>query len=382
MLIFDKDYNLVDLAYEQLDAAYMQPVGNVNKLPMQKLSVSKAIKEPGYVYIYISNEGSVQQDIYFDDLKITHGKSRVVQADDYYPFGLTFNSYQRENSVTNQYQYNGKEMQDELGLAWLDYGARMYMSDIGRWGVIDPLSEKAMAWTPYRYAFDNPVLFIDPDGMFEYSDGYSTQDSRNATGAVSFSGVYQEGSPNGIAHVGAVGGIQSGVGSHSGVSEMEAKVQQQGAENTSVGEDKDSQQPDMPSRAELQDRFGDSFHELFWDPLLDQFEGQDITPQDVENFIEDFDFKSLQDSNTEGYRYELQIAFSKVLVVDAKNTKVLYLNSIDWTNGLWAPLPVSRPPGTAFNPTVGRPDGPIIYFRDRQGSQYAVGILLYVPPNQ
>src|SRR5690606_32218719 len=170
MLVFDKDYNLVDLAYEQLDAAYMQPVGNVNKLPMQKLSVSKAIKEPGYVYIYISNEGSVQQDIYFDDLKITHGKSRVVQADDYYPFGLTFNSYQRENSVTNQYQYNGKEMQDELGLAWLDYGARMYMSDIGRWGVIDPLSEKAMAWTPYRYAFDNPVLFIDPDGMFEYSD--------------------------------------------------------------------------------------------------------------------------------------------------------------------------------------------------------------------
>src|SRR5690606_18987091 len=143
-------YNLVDLAFEQLDAAYMQPVGNINKLPMQKLSVSRTIKEPGYVYIYIPNEGSVQQDIYFDDLKITHDKSRVVQADDYYPFGSTFNSYWRENSITNHFLYNGKEHQDELDLGWLDYGARMYMSDIGRWGVLDPLADNAPGWTPDR----------------------------------------------------------------------------------------------------------------------------------------------------------------------------------------------------------------------------------------
>jgi RHS repeat-associated protein len=95
------------------------------------------------VYIYISNEGSVQQDVFFDDFRVTHQKSPIIQANDYYPFGLTFNSYQRENSVTNQYQYNGKEMQDELGLAWLDYGARMYMSDVGRWGVIDPLAGRS-----------------------------------------------------------------------------------------------------------------------------------------------------------------------------------------------------------------------------------------------
>jgi len=42
---------------------------------------------------------------------------------DYYPFGLTCNSYQRENSVKQNYQYNGKELQDELDLGWLDYGA-------------------------------------------------------------------------------------------------------------------------------------------------------------------------------------------------------------------------------------------------------------------
>jgi len=123
------------------------------------------ITQPGYVYIYLSNESPTPVEVYFDDFKVTQTKSPVIQQDDYYPFGLAFNSYQRENSTTNNYLYNGKELQDELSLGWYDYQARQYDPAIGRWMVIDPLADLMRRHSPYNYAFDNPLRFIDPDGM-------------------------------------------------------------------------------------------------------------------------------------------------------------------------------------------------------------------------
>ena len=87
----------------------------------------------------------------------------VESVNDYYPFGLVFNSYHRESSIPQNYLFSGKERQNELSLGWDDFGARMYMNDIGKWGVIDPLSDSEIQCSPYTYAYNNPIIFIDPD---------------------------------------------------------------------------------------------------------------------------------------------------------------------------------------------------------------------------
>lgn len=84
-----------------------------------------------------------------------------------YPFGLKHRGYNNVvRGTENNYQtYNGKEHVQELGYNMYDFDMRHYDPAIGRWFSIDPLAEEMRRYSPYNYAFNNPIFFIDPDGM-------------------------------------------------------------------------------------------------------------------------------------------------------------------------------------------------------------------------
>jgi RHS repeat-associated protein len=89
--------------------------------------------------------------------------AKVVQRTDYYPSGLPFpNSL---NPDLQQFKYNGKEFDTMHGLNQYDYGARFYDAAIMRWHVPVPRVEKYIWISPYAYAANNPIRFIDWMGL-------------------------------------------------------------------------------------------------------------------------------------------------------------------------------------------------------------------------
>ncbi|PWN63104.1 RHS repeat-associated core domain-containing protein, partial [Chryseobacterium oncorhynchi] len=149
--------------------AYSKAIGPIISKPKWNLDFVPtsegfySFTENRYIYQYKDHLGNARVSF----AKNSVGALEVTDTNNYYPFGLNHIGGSSSSKIGSHYnyKYNGKELQ-ESGM--YDYGARMYMPDIGRWGVIDPLAEKMTRHSPYNYTFNNPIMFIDPDGREAY----------------------------------------------------------------------------------------------------------------------------------------------------------------------------------------------------------------------
>ncbi|WP_340064449.1 RHS repeat-associated core domain-containing protein [Ascidiimonas aurantiaca] len=120
-----------------------------------------------FSYIYQSKDhlGNVRLSYADTDGNGLIDIGEIKEENNYYPFGLKHKGYNSGiNGRDHTFEYNGKEIQEELGLNWYDYGARMYDATLGRWHSTDNKAEFYFANSPYIYALNTPIQAIDPDG--------------------------------------------------------------------------------------------------------------------------------------------------------------------------------------------------------------------------
>jgi RHS repeat-associated protein len=170
-ILFDEQFNYAGGGFDPVLNDPAKPAGGLKPHFLQDIPVPKN----GYIYIYCSNESN--KDVFFDNLEVVHQRSPILEETHYTAWGskLLGISAQAANGIRNNYKYNEKELQskefsDGSGLEWLDYGARMYDNQIGRWNQIDSMSDSRQeAMSPYAYVYNNPILYSDHEGKFGFA---------------------------------------------------------------------------------------------------------------------------------------------------------------------------------------------------------------------
>ncbi len=212
-LFFDKNKQYQSGGFQQVSTAALNS--------FEALSLDFFPDEEGYMIIYVANQTDEDLNVYFDDMAIEHIEGPIVQTDDYYPFGLTFNSSERSGYTSNKFLFLGQELQDELDLNWVQFKYRNHDPTIGRFFSVDPLTEEFPNQTPFQFASNNPIWKIELEGLEgiptsgeDYVNGFGYGVSDQNGGGVSHTGDYKPGITDKV-----VGAISSFFGAvHNGIS--------------------------------------------------------------------------------------------------------------------------------------------------------------------
>lgn len=159
IILFDKNYIFVDAAYRQLSVTAEQ-VGTEVKAPHDYLVREVTVPEPGYAFIFFSNEDLARVDVHFDDVTLTHTHSTIVAGADYYPFGLAMDGREIDDEPY-RWGYRGQFSEKDLTTGMQEFELRMYDPRIGKWLSPDPYGQFA---SPYLGMGNSPHISADPDG--------------------------------------------------------------------------------------------------------------------------------------------------------------------------------------------------------------------------
>jgi RHS repeat-associated protein len=128
----------------------------------------------------------------------------VVEAYDYYPFGLQSRSYKEKGDPLTKETFTGKEQDGESNLHY--FGARFYDAGAGRFLSTDAFSEKTLHLSPYHYVMNSPMIAIDINGdttfVTQNEDGTYTVDGVNLSGEEDDTGIFVRNADGSITFLG------------------------------------------------------------------------------------------------------------------------------------------------------------------------------------